>query len=80
MEDKNLEVSVSKARCRKSKDDFKEKECEIISYNQHTKMLDVKFNNYGIRIKNVESFYNNGSTIKIKYKGTIGNSDFVVKV
>ena len=75
MEDKNLEVSASKARCRKSKDDFKEKECEIISYNQHTKMLDVKFN-----IKNVESFYNNGSTIKIKYKGTIGNSDFVVKV
>lgn len=80
MEDKISDTSLPKTRCRKPKDDFKEKECEIISYNQNTKSLDVKFDGYGIRIKNVESFHNNSTMVKIKYKGNIGMPDFVMKV
>lgn len=80
MEDKLSDVPVSKTRNQKPKDGFKEKECEIISYNQHTKVLDIKFDDYGIRIKNAESFYSNGKTVKVKYKGNIGMPNFIVKV
>ena len=69
-----------KTRSRKSKEDFKEKECEIINFDNHTKSLDINFDGYGIRIRNVEFSVNNNLRIKVKYKGEIGKSNFVVKV
>lgn len=69
-----------KSHSRKQKEEFNEKVCEIICYNQHQKTLDIKFDEYGIRIKNVESFNKTGTTIKIKYKGTIGTPGFMVEV
>lgn len=70
----------TKSRYRKTKDEFKEKNCEVINYNKHAKTLDIKFNEYGIRIKNVDSFNSNNGFAIVKYKGEIGKSNFVVKV
>ena len=41
---------------KKNKNDYKEKECEVISYNSRNNTLDVRFDRYGIRIKNVKFF------------------------
>lgn len=68
-----------KSRSYKSKEDFKEKECEVINYNKHFKTLDIRFDNYGIRIKNVEHF-NETNTVIIKYKGEIGKPNFTVEL
>lgn len=59
--------------------DFKTKKCDVIVYNKHTKTLDVKFDKYGIRIKNVNDF-NDDATIEIKYKGEIGKPNFKYKL
>ena len=55
--------------------EYKIKKCEVISYNERTKTLDVRFDKFGVRIKNVESF-NNGNIVEIKYKGEIGKPNF----
>ena len=60
------------------KNEFKEKECRVISYNKHSKTLDIMFDNYGIRLKNIETFTEN--TINIKYKGELGRPDFEIKL
>lgn len=57
---------------------FKEKECKVISYNEKSKSLDVNFEGFGIRIKNVNHF--EGQTVVIKYKGEIGKSNFEYKI
>jgi len=57
---------------------FKIKDCKVISYNKETQNLDVKFNGYGIRIKNVKNFA--GTIATIKYKGEIGKPNFECKV
>jgi hypothetical protein len=36
------------------------------------------FDNYGIRLKNIETFTEN--TINIKYKGELGRPDFEIKL
>lgn len=59
---------------KKNKNDYKEKECKVISYNSRNNTLDVKFDRYGIRIKNVKFF--DGNTVKVKYKGEIGKPNF----
>jgi len=69
---------TKKVKRQSPKNDFKEKECPIISYNKHFKTLDVMFDNYGIRLKNIESFA--GNTVNIKYKGEIGKPDFEFKI
>lgn len=79
-----IDKDVNKAKTgkpysRKLKDEFKEKECKVINYNQSAKILDIKFNEYGIRINNVDSFIETNMVI-IKYKGEIGKSDFMVKI
>lgn len=61
-----------------TKNDFKVKECSVISYNKHSKTLDIMFDNYGIRLKNIETFTEN--TINIKYKGELGRPDFEIKL
>lgn len=71
---------ISKNRPRKPKEDFIEKECKIINYDNHTKLLDINFDGYGIRMKNVEYSYNNNLIVKVKYKGEIGKPNFVIKV
>lgn len=78
-EDINKEKNT-KLRSRKSKDEFKEKECEIINYNKYTKTLDIRFNDYGIRLKDVNAFLNNNGIVTVKYKGEIGKPNFTVKV
>ncbi len=60
------------------KNEFKEKECYVISYNKIFKTLDIMFDNYGIRLKNIESFA--GNTVNIKYKGELGKPDFEIKL
>ena len=57
---------------------FKEKECKVISYNKKSKYLDVNFDGFGIRVKDVKDF--NGSTVVIKYKGEIGKANFEYKI
>ena len=58
---------------RKTKEDFKEKECKVIRYDNSTKSLDINFDGYGIRIRNVKFSYNNDVIVNVKYKGEIGN-------
>ncbi len=61
-----------------TKNDFKVKECSVISYNKHSKTLDIMFDNYGIRLKNIESFA--GKVANLKYKGELGKPDFECKL
>lgn len=64
-----------------SKNDFKEKECRIINYNIRCKILDIDFDGYGIRIKNVENAeINKTNTISVKYRSEIGQPDFEIKL
>ena len=71
---------INKNHSRKSKEDFKEKECKIINYNNRTKSLDIDFDGYGIIIKNIEFSQNNDLIVKVKYKGEIGKPNFILKV
>lgn len=59
--------------------EFKTKKCDVIAYNKRTKALDIKFDKYGIRIKNVNDF-NDDATVEIKYKGEIGKPNFKYKM
>ena len=73
-----IQEALPKIQPRKNKSQFKEKECEVIKYNKITKTLDVKFDKYGIRIKDVEDF--NGDIAIVKYKGEIGQPNFEYKL
>lgn len=57
---------------------FKSKECEVIAYSKRTNTLDIRFDGYGIRIKDVENFV--GDTVELKYKGEIGKPNFEYKL
>lgn len=59
---------------------YKVMKCKVISYNKKNNTLDVLFNGYGIRIKNVQNFDNTINTVDIQYKGEIGKSNFEYKV
>lgn len=63
---------------KKNKNEFKEKECKVIRYNKFAKTLDIKFDGYGIRFKDVKDF--SGNTVIIKYKGEIGKPNFEYKL
>lgn len=69
------EENIKKQKTISKKDMFKEKECQVIKYDKSRKTLDVLFDQYGIRIFNVENF--NGDTTTVKYKSEIGKSDFI---
>lgn len=58
--------------------EYKEKLCNVISCNSKEKYVDVMFDGYGIRIKNVNSF--SGELAKVKYKGEIGKPDFTCTI
>ena len=68
----------NKSRSRK-KEDYKVKECKVIHYNKNTKTLDVRFDKYGIRLKDIDDVEIN-DTVLIKYKGEIGKPDFEYKL
>ena len=65
-----------KVRTKKQKDTFHEKQCKVIHYNKRNKTLDIMFDRYGIRIKNVKEF--EGACVTVKYKGEIGKPNFEV--
>lgn len=60
------------------RNEYKEKDCDVIGYNKYNQTLDVNFDGYGIRIKNVENF--DGDKATVKYKGEIGKPDFEYKL
>lgn len=62
----------------KQKNIFKEKICDVISYNKKERTLDVVFDNFGVRLKNIDNF--KGDKALIKYKGEIGKSNFICKM
>ena len=74
----DAKVFTEKNLPNKQKNGFKNKECRVIFYNKRNGVLDVEFDGYGIRIKNVKDF--NGSTVEIKYKGEIGKPNFTYKL
>lgn len=79
----SLEISENEDLTKKSKrqslrNDYKEKECPVISYDKHYKTLDIMFDNYGVRIKNVDNFV--GNKVDIKYKGELGKPNFEIKI
>lgn len=57
---------------------LKTKRCKVISYNKVKKTLDIDFDGYGIRIRNVQDF--EGDIVEIKYKSDIGKSNFVYRL
>ena len=68
----------NKSRSRR-KEDYKVKECKVMRYNKNTKTLDVRFDKYGIRLKDIDDVEIN-DTVLVKYKGEIGKSDFSIKI
>lgn len=84
MEDTNLNIndiveSVTETIPKKPKNrEFKEKVCKVLLYNKQTKTLDVLFDSYGIRLKNVKDF--TGNTVSIKFYGEIGQPNFKYKL
>lgn len=72
-----IQEKLPKIQPRK-KYEFKEKECKVIAYNKCNNTLDVNFDGYGVRIKDVKNF--EGDTVLIKYKGEIGKPNFEIKL
>lgn len=70
------ESTKKKLKTNLRKDEFKTKECPVISYNKHSNTLDIMFDKYGIRIKNVKDFI--GNIVNVKYKGEIGKPNFEI--
>ena len=69
---------LPKIQPRKQKNTFKEKNCKVISYDELTHNLDISFDGYGIRMKNIFNFV--GNEVVVKYKGEIGTSKFECKL
>lgn len=57
---------------------FKTMICKVLKYNEKSRVLDISFKGYGLRFYNAEK--GNGDTVKVRYKGTIGKSDFVCEL
>lgn len=80
-ENKNPVDTVSETtsiRQRKTTNEYKEKECPILSFNKKTSCLDIQFDTYGIRLKNNQNV--SGDKITVKYKGEIGKPNFKIKL
>lgn len=76
---RNVMARKSTTRTIKSqKIEYKEKMCNVINYNSKEKYIDVMFDGYGIRIKNINSF--DGELAKVKYTGEIGKPNFTCTI
>ena len=70
------DITVKKKTRTKSKKTIElVKECKVLEYCEKLKTLDVLFDDYGIRINNVNDFHDS-LTVTVKYTGEIGKSDF----
>lgn len=79
MEGTVTDVVVKEELPKKPKNNgFKEKRCRVIDFDHKNQTLDVKFDGYGIRIKNVKEF--NGDFATVKFKGEIGKPNFQYKL
>lgn len=72
------ENTKKKLKSNLRKNEFKTKECPVISYNKQSNTLDIMFDKYGIRMKNVKNF--TGNIVNVKYKGEIGKPDFEIEL
>lgn len=70
--------SEKKSKQSTKKEEFKTKDCKVISYNEKTGNLDILFDSYGLRLKGIKKF--SGTYAKIKYNGEIGKPDFHIKL
>ena len=73
-----IQEELPKIQPKKNKNDFKEKVCSVIRYDDKNHTLDVMFDKYGIRIADVKNYAKD--TVVVKYKGTIGTPDFEYKI
>ena len=62
----------------KRKSSYKTTICDVLKYDEKEKWLDISFNGYGVRLKNVEAF--SGENVEVKYKGTIGKPNFECQI
>ena len=77
----NNELSGTlKSHTKKKKEYSKEKECGVINYNSTLNTMDINFDGYGIRIRDVKYFSTPPTTVSVKYKGEIGQPDFSIKL
>lgn len=74
VEDFVKDTRINKVKNNYKNNEFKSKMCDVIAYDEDKHTLDVRFERYGIRIKNIENF--NGNTAEVKYKGEIGKPNF----
>jgi outer membrane protein OmpA-like peptidoglycan-associated protein len=67
----------------KSKDvvsEYKEKEVKVLFYNKDSKIIAFDFDDAKIQMSFDKEIDVSHGTIKVKYKGTVGTSDFEVKI
>jgi len=73
-------LTSKKSKLISTNKNYKIMKCKVISYNKNSNILDILFNKYGIRIKDVKNFDNNLNTVNIQYKGEIGKPNFEYKL
>lgn len=78
LEELKVEDTPKKNKNSLKKTEYKEKECRVIRHNRKNCTLDIMFDNYGIRLKNVENIA--GDIITIKYKSEIGKPGFRIEL
>lgn len=72
---KREKQNPKKAKSTAGNEGYKTKECKVIGYNKRTGTLDIMFDKYGIRIKDIKDF-SGGPAVTVKYKGEIGCHGF----
>ena len=63
---------------RHKKEHYKTERCKVLLYNKRTKVLDINFMGYGIRIPHAEHI--DSDYVTIKYRGEIGKPNFVCEL
>lgn len=71
------EATPTKTRA-KTKSSFKQKTCRVLRYNKDFKELDIDFEGYGLKIKDVDEC--NSNTVVVDYHGEIGTPLFTYKL
>lgn len=72
-----IKESTSKSKT-KTRNMVKHKVCKVLSYNKDFRELDIEFDGYGLKIKNVGEC--NSETVNIDYHGEIGTPSFAYKL
>lgn len=61
----------------KSTEKYKTYKCKVLHYDKKTKILDLDFKGYGIRLSGINNA--NSDFYLLKYRGEIGKPDFFCK-